>query len=318
MSETYNTFPLPNKKQYFRELTRTPIISWPALGLFVLGMTIVVSASVMTLSGATPLWAAMIANGLALYLLFSIMHESLHRSVSSNTRLNNTLGRISLMLLIPAAPLEIARWAHFRHHRFTNGDRDPDNFIHHAKWWEIPFKWPNFDLYYLYCFLQESGEQRKRHTPALISAAAVFVSVVGTLTYLGYGMEVLFLWILPSRIALALIALVFVWLPHYPADITSEDNVYEATTIRRGWEWLLTPLFVYQNYHLIHHLYPGAPFYNYIKIWHLRYDELIAQEPAIQKDFGLVPLNHDRARRPSPDGLDPSKANNNYFDGEPQ
>jgi len=54
---------------------------------------------------------------------------------------------------------------------------------------------------------------------------------------------------------------------------------------------LLTPLFVYQNYHLIHHLYPTAPFYNYIKIWRLKHEELNAQNPAIQVGFGLTPLN---------------------------
>jgi len=102
---------------------------------------------------------------------------------------------------------------------------------------------------------------------------------------------VLFLWILASRIGLALVALVFVFLPHYPGDISFEENEYQATTIRQGWEWLLTPLFVYQNYHLIHHLYPTAPFYNYPKIWHLKYDELTSHNPAIQTGFGLMPIN---------------------------
>ena len=47
----------------------------------------------------------------------------------------------------------------------------------------------------------------------------------------------------------------------------------------------------HHNYHLMHHLFPAAPFYNYLKIWHLRYDEIIAHDPAIQKTFGLKPLN---------------------------
>ena len=106
-------------------------------------------------------------------------------------------------------------------------------------------------------------------------------------------MEVLFLWVLPSRIGLALVALVFVCLPHYPANITAQEDEYQATTIRQGWEWLLTPLFVYQNYHLIHHLYPSVPFYNYINVWHLKYDDLTTQNPAIQQGFALMPVNYD-------------------------
>jgi hypothetical protein len=38
-----------------------------------------------------------------------------------------------------------------------------------------------------------------------------------------------------------------------------------------------------------------APFYNYIKIWHLKYDELISNNPAIQTSFGIMPVNHDPA-----------------------
>ena len=299
MTHAESTFSLPSKEQYFRELKQTPSMSWPALGTFLIGLAMIGGASSMALSGGMPLWGAMLVNGFGLYLLFSIMHESLHRNVSSNSRLNEILGRISLMLLIPAAPLEIARWAHFQHHRFTSSDQDPDNFIHHATWWQIPLRWPNFDLYYLYSFLRNGGEQRKRHARALISSAVIFIALVATLTYLGYGMEVLFLWILASRIGLALVALIFVFLPHYPGDVSFEENEYQATTIRQGWEWLLTPLFVYQNYHLIHHLYPTAPFYNYAKIWHLKYDELIAHNPAIQTGFGLTPINRERTQ-PAP------------------
>ncbi|NKB98089.1 MAG: fatty acid desaturase [Pseudomonadales bacterium] len=282
-----------SEEQLFLKLKQTPAISWPAFGLFLLGLTIITFASSMAIAGAISLWSGMLSNGFGLYLLFSIMHDALHRNVSTNSRLNEVFGRISLFLLIPAAPIEIARWAHFQHHRFTSSDQDPDNFIHHAKWWQIPYRWPNFDLYYLYIFLRKGGEERTRRARGLISAAAIFIATVTTLAYLGYGLEVLVLWILASRIGLAMVALVFVFLPHYPATVTAKENEYRATTIRQGWEWLLTPLFVYQNYHLIHHLFPTVPFYNYIKIWQLKYDELIAENPAIQSGFALTPIGFD-------------------------
>lgn len=291
MTQSDGAFVSLSEEQRFLQLKQTPAISWPALGLLLLGLTIISFASGMAITGGIPLWSGMLANGLGLYLLFSIMHDALHRNVSTNRRLNEIFGRISLLLLIPAAPIEIARWAHFQHHRFTSNDQDPDNFIHHAKGWQIPVRWCNFDLHYLVAFLRDGGKERRRRAPALIFSALVFVTVVTALILLGYGMEVLFLWLLASRFALFLVALVFVYLPHYPAKVTAQENEYQATTIRQGWEFLLTPLFVYQNYHLIHHLYPTAPFYNYIKIWRLKYEELNAQNPAIQAGFGLTPLN---------------------------
>jgi len=291
MAHAESQYSLPSKEQYFKELQQTPAISWPAIGVMILGLLVIGTASTMALSGIIPLWGGMLANGLGLYLLFSIMHEALHRNVSTNSSVNDLFGRISLLLLIPAAPLEIARWAHFQHHRFTSGEADPDNFIHNAKWWDLLLRWPNFDLYYLYAFLRDGGEQKKRHGRALMLQAIAFLSTAAILVYFGYGMELLFLWILASRVALALLALVFVSLPHHPAKVTAQEDEYQATTIRQGWEWLLTPLFVYQNYHLIHHLYPTAPFYNYIKIWHLHYAELIEKNPTIVKAFGRRPVN---------------------------
>jgi beta-carotene hydroxylase len=292
MTDVEKVFSLPSKEQYFRELKKTPAMSWPALCLFLLGLAVIGGASGMAISGAMPYWSATLANGIGLYLLFTTMHESLHRTVSTNNRVNDMFGRISLLLLIPAAPLEIARWAHFQHHRFTSCDADPDRFIHNAKWWDFILRWSNFDLYYLYSFLRNGGDQKKRHMRALTIQAVVFGTAVTILAWLGYGMEVLFLWVLASRVGLFLVALVFVFLPHHPAEVTAQENEYQATTIRLGLEWLLTPLFVFQNYHLIHHLYPMAPFYNYMKLWHLKYDEITSKKPAIHKGLAFMPINY--------------------------
>lgn len=158
----------------------------------------------------------------------------------------------------------------------------------------MPLRWANFDINYLYLFLTQEGDHRQRHGKALLIQASILFAGLATLVYFGYGMELLFLWFLATRIALFFLAVVFVYLPHHPAEITAQENEYQATTIRQGWEWLLTPLFVYQNYHLIHHLYPTVPFYNYLKIWHLKYDELTAENPPIQQRLGLMPVNAQR------------------------
>ncbi len=138
---------LPNKEEYFLELKKTPALSLPAFGLFLLGLAIVAVGSYLALTGKIPLWGAIFTNGVGLYFLFTIMHEAMHRALSSNTFINDFLGRFSMMLMIPAAPFEIGRWAHFQHHRFTSGEKDPDQFIHHGQLWTLPFRWANFDLY---------------------------------------------------------------------------------------------------------------------------------------------------------------------------
>ena len=277
-----------------RELSRTPKISVPAIAYFLLGVIIISCSSILALKGYLPLWAGMIFNGFGLYLFFTIMHESLHENVSSNKHLNDILGRIALFFEIPFAPLELARWIHLSHHGHTGCKKDPDNFMHHGKWWVLPLRWSNFDLYYAAHFVNNlmSGDKTAQR---YASAVGVYVTLLFCLSIaiinFGYGLELFYLWFLSSRIGLGLVGFIFVFLPHHPAKISAHENKYLATTVRRGHEWLLTPLMAYHNYHLIHHLYPSVPFYNYLKIWYLRYEELTSKNPATQTAFGLKPLN---------------------------
>lgn len=290
---------LPKKDWYFRQLKNTPVIAIPTFILFLTAIGVIITASIAAISGGIEYWAATLISGVAMYFLFSPAHESLHRSFSSIPRVNDNLGRISLLLLVPLAPYEVGRWIHLQHHRFACSEIDPDNFMHHGSLLAKVFRWANFDAFYMAYFLRHGGDKRQRHAKAMIISVVLFVTLVTSLLVLGYGKELLFLWFLPSRIGLCLIGAVFVFLPHHPADTPAQENQYRATTIRRGWEWLLTPLLVYQNYHLIHHLYPTAPFYNYMKIWHLKYDELIANKPSVQTAFGLMPLDRQAAAEAS-------------------
>ena len=262
--------------------------------LFLAGSLIFGLTSFSAINGNTPYLLATLINGICLYFFFSLLHEAIHETVSTNKLVNELLGRISLFFLVPLAPLEIARWIHLNHHAHTTCTDDPDNFMHHGKWWVLPLRWANFDVYYISIFVREwlKGESvARRHGFAVLIYVTVLISIITAFVTLGLGYEFLLLWVLPSRIGLALVGFVFVFLPHHPADISAHDNKYQASTVRQGWEWLLTPLMVFQNYHLIHHLYPNVPFYNYLKIWNLRYDELISKEPALQTAFGLKPVN---------------------------
>ena len=283
---------LPSKEKYFRSLLQAPALALPTMVLFALSIAIIAGTAWMTLSGQWPLWVSTLANGFAMYTLFSVAHDGSHRSLSKNPAVNEAIGRIAIMLLLPVAPFEAVRWLHMQHHRFTNSDKDPDQFIHHSTWWNFLLLWPNIDIFYLVFFIRRGGEHLKKNLMPIIAYTIAFIALLATLTSLGYGWEVFFLWFLASRLGLLLIALVFIFLPHYPGNISAEENVYRASTIRRGWEWLLTPFLVYQNYHLIHHLYPTAPFYTYQKIWHLKYDELVAKDPAIQEAFAMVPTGY--------------------------
>ncbi len=66
--------------QNLHELSRTPGISWPAMLLFIISIGLYAAVSALAISGVLSLWAASFLNGFILYLLFSPMHEALHRT----------------------------------------------------------------------------------------------------------------------------------------------------------------------------------------------------------------------------------------------
>lgn len=201
------------------------------------------------------------------------------------------MGQIGLTFMLPYAPMPVTRWIHMQHHRFTNAQNDPDRFTHDAPWWQVPIRWSNFDFYYLYYYLKHGGKNLRDHMKLTLCYIGVVTAIALTATWAGYGYEVLMLWLLPTRIALFFVSLVFVFLPHFPGEVNQGEDPYMASTMRMGWEWLLTPLLVYHNYHLIHHLYPTLPFYKMHKVWYLKYDELNANNVSVQSAFSMAPHN---------------------------
>lgn len=278
-------------RELFKSYKDSPKLAVPTTVLFLVVTSALIASWYSALTGSISLWAGCIANGLLTYWMFSVVHDSSHRAISSNKWLNDGMGTVGLLFMFPYAPMPVLRWLHMQHHRFTNANNDPDEFTHRgARWW-APLRWSFFDAYYIYYFFRYGGEFVTKFAKTFALYLGIVIPAAAAAIYFGYGLELLVLWFIPTRIALFLIDIVFVVLPHHPAMVTQEENPYMATTMRMGWEWLLTPLMVYQNYHLIHHLYPTIPFYKMHKAWYLKYDELNRHDVSFQSAFAMQPEN---------------------------
>jgi beta-carotene hydroxylase len=272
----------------FKKMVQGPQIAWPTVILFVGCFFGLFYVSWLAMEASIPFWLASIGNGILIYFLFSVVHDAMHRSISKISWFNDSLGHIGIFFFAPVAPFNLGRRIHMKHHRFTNdSQRDPDHFGHKLDWL-TPLRWLNIDYYYtLYLLQQETPEIQKRHTPRIILQAILIVSLILIAAYFGYLFEVIMLFIIPTRISSFLTLAMFVYLPHVPFSQTSMEDEYQASSIRSGWEWLLTPLMAYQNYHLTHHLYPRAPFYRMLMLWNARLDEHLANDPYFVKTFGV-------------------------------
>lgn len=282
--------PVPREKAAaLRALTHPPTVAWPTLFMWIIAVSGVIVSDTLALMGAIPYWAACIANIVLLYPLFGVIHDASHRSISNIKPLNDWLGKIGLLLLVPGASLAMFRWAHMQHHRFTNGAKDPDEYVHAGPRWALPLRWMTFDVGYLIFMIKKADAAGKKHLLPTVLALIANVAIVAGFVFAGYGKEVLLLWLIPARITMLNFGFVFFWLPHTLEGVKAEENLTLATNMRLGYEWLLGPLCQFQNYHLLHHLYPSAPPYNHPKIWKLMEPEIRQRDLAIQKGFAIYP-----------------------------
>lgn len=283
----------PGKKSEFRRLVSPPEYALPTIALAALVFSTVLVVDVVAVAGILPLWAGMIANTIAYYFFFSVIHDGVHRAITSNKALNDVVCQTAISIYAPFAAMSLFRWAHMEHHRFTNDENDPDDWTH-GPVWSLPFRWMTIDVYYAYRAIMG----RTPHTQRVLRESLPYI--VGGLAFLlaiilgGYGVELFFLWFLPSRLAFIGIGYAFFWLPHshWPdpeRSLKQSEKFTTATLLRLGNENILNPLLQYQNFHLIHHLWPTTPFYNNEKIWKLLEAELRDHELAIVSGLSTRP-----------------------------
>ena len=279
-----------NTRTELKRLTSPPQVAWPTVIMLAVSLTVILASYAAGFLRLVPLWAAGLVNMLVMYNLFSVIHDGIHRSISRNQKVNDWCARLAGQGMSPGTVLGLFRWGHIQHHRFTTGAGDPDNWLHGGRVWTLPLRWSVIDLYYLTHAIRTRDRIAAKHLPAAFVGTAFIFTTAGVLAALGFWREVLMLWLLPTRLNSVLLGFTFFWLPHVPHKYTAAEDPYRATTLRLGLEWLMTPLLQFQNYHLIHHLYPRTPFYRYGQVWRLLEPYLRRHTLAIQHGWHILPV----------------------------
>jgi beta-carotene hydroxylase len=122
----------PPRRAQLKALTTAPRVAWPTLATWARMTGLYVSSTVLGVRGDIPLWLGMLVNSAVGYLTFTIIHDALHRSISTNARFNDVLGQSAVLMIAPYVDLRLFRWGHSLHHRFTSGSKDPDYILHGA------------------------------------------------------------------------------------------------------------------------------------------------------------------------------------------
>ena len=273
-------------EQAFKRLTRRVKFAYPTLLLFLSSITLMSFGVYLYFQDSNWLSVSITLNSIAIYTIFTVLHEASHRSITSNMDANVWLGRISMFLLQPFASLSAFRFLHMQHHRYTNSEKDPDHDIcSKGSWLVRPVKWMFFDVLYIKKYLKIISTRPSREHMELTYTLIVASTILGLLVAFDVWYEALLIWFVPARIAMFTLTIVLGFLPHQSHSHTHQEDQYKATVIREGFNGILSIILLNQNYHLVHHLYPTVPFYRYKRVWDSRKSFHLSHKPIIVKPF---------------------------------
>ncbi len=265
-----------------------PVVAWPTVALWSGSFVVWVLTVWGSLTDRLPAPVTVLVLAAVTFLMFTVLHEAMHHAAGSITRVNEVLGRLSVPFVSFFASFPMLRYVHIEHHRNTNEDMrtDPDAWTSHGPAWQLPLRWATTDLWYVRFYAPRlSGRPVQERREA---AAALFfgVALVGVAAATGHLVDVLLLVVLPQRLGLLVLAWWFDWLPHHGLTHTQREDRYRTTRVRVGAEWAMTPVLLYQNYHLVHHLHPSIPFYRYIRAWENNREAYLAADVPISTAWG--------------------------------
>ncbi|MFK7998693.1 MAG: fatty acid desaturase [Polyangiales bacterium] len=233
------------------------------------------------------------------YIAFTPLHEASHGNIAGRSgarRLETLVGWISGLQL--AAPMPAFKVLHLRHHGQTNhATNDPDMWVvatgRSSAVRALTLTLRCFTLlphYYLHFFIGAASKTRgaREQRRVVIGAVVVLAFAVGVLAFAGFGLTLLFAWVVPAIFATAILGLLFDWLPHRPH--TSRERYKDTRAIDAP---LGIPM-LGQHLHLIHHLYPRVPFYRYRVVFDALRPTLVEKGAPISVPFGggELAVNH--------------------------
>lgn len=236
-------------------------VAWGTLALFAGILAGYGTVFYSVIAGHLPLLAGAAINVFLGYLVFTPLHDAAHGSIAGRSKklrpLETAIGWLAGSLLW--APFPAFQPLHLRHHSHTNDPtEDPDHWMATRNPAMLIVRAFTIMVSYYYHFLARMDVQKRKKLPQLIVNVLAMLAI-GVAAGFAWGPAVpLLLWYLPAVFALAILAVVFDWLPHRPH--TSRERYRDTRIVLKPG---LQTLLLGQNLHLVHHLYPTIPFYKY-------------------------------------------------------
>ena len=264
-----------------------PTISWPIVAIFSGAIAVFAVSTWAALTDTLPAAVTVSLSATAIFVLFTVLHDAAHFSISTHRWVNVAFGRVAMLFVSPLISFKSFAFIHIEHHRNTNDDEnDPDHFVSGAPWWQLPVRFPLMDLPYLTFLVRNVKRRPRAEVLETVFLMSTTVAVIVASAFTGHLWMLALVYLIPERVAMFVLAWWFDWLPHHDLEDTQQENRYRATRNRVGSEWVLTPLLLSQNYHLVHHLHPSIPFHRYVATWRRNEEAYLERDAAIGTVLG--------------------------------
>jgi len=248
------------------------MVAWPSVFLAIAIIGSFAAVSILGTMGIIPLWLGLILNTLILYADQTPLHEACHGNIAGRDSkwlwLNHLVGFVCGTVLLH--DYKAFRYMHLAHHRDTNNpELDPDHWVAVKNPFLVVWRCLTIVFWYHHYFWRNIAF--KPHLPGMLPLAIhiiiahmIYYGIAIALSVMGYWREVLMLWIFPHILASALIIYFFAYLTHKPHEVHERYRDTNIFWVRgKIMEPLVNWLYLFQNFHLIHHLFPRIPFYHY-------------------------------------------------------
>ena len=247
--------------------------AWPTV---ILGVTVTgayVATPFLVASSLLPVWLAVPLMISLAYASYTVLHEAVHGSINGSHKslrwLNELMGYMAAFVL--GIPMTAHRQEHLAHHRHTNdAQADPDHVVA-----EMTKSLPaavkaaldviraQFFYYINHRWDNAPRGQNVRFCLEIVVAIALRVLIIMLTT----APISLLLFLAAGVGGIMLTMYLFAYLVHVPHESVGRYVDTSTVLVRGPLAKLVTWLWLFQNYHSIHHLFPRVPFYRYAAVF---------------------------------------------------
>lgn len=244
-----------------------PTLAWPTMAIFFISFAGFGLSTYALLTGLLSPFITVPISGFFVFWSFTPLHEAVHRNLSTINWLNDYIGTVSAQLLLPGFSTSLYRYLHVTHHARTGQENDPDlkftqdNLL--VCWTNSAFLDVLWTRFYFSVWSERPLGERARFMLGLVLYVTMFVVAFTS----PYVVEFIVAFLLPMFLGRVLTVYLLATIQHRKGHEQRVDPL-GATSIQdvdsKWWQHLFM---LGQSQHLIHHMYPGVPWYKYDPIW---------------------------------------------------